>query len=76
MVTWPNTGEVLELFFPPGSEFDAYKAFRDISKTATTEVQIADNHIDSRLLALLGEVVPLVVEIPLKKKSDPHYPDR
>lgn len=50
----PSSAEVAELFFPTGSEHDAYVKLRDIVQSAEGTVTIVDPYVDSSLLTVLG----------------------
>ncbi len=44
---------VTEIFLPPGSQHDAYSYIRQIVSTATREILIVDNYVDSTIFSLL-----------------------
>lgn len=50
----PATGDVVELFFPRGSEHDAYIKLREIAGSARSSLTIVDPYIDSSVLTILG----------------------
>ena len=50
----PSSGEVVELFFPKGSEHDAYIRLRSIIQSAKKSITVVDPYLDSSILTLLG----------------------
>jgi hypothetical protein len=50
----PTSGEVAELFFPKGSEHDAYIRLREIIQSAQSSIMIVDPYMDSSILTILG----------------------
>lgn len=50
----PSSATVSELFFPTGSEHDAYVKLRGIIQTANTSVTVVDPYVDSSILTILG----------------------
>lgn len=50
----PASGAVAELFFPGGSEHDAYTRLRDIIGTAKHKITIVDPYLDSSIFTILG----------------------
>lgn len=50
----PASGEVAELFFPQGSEHDAYVRLREIIQSAQKSITVVDPYLDSSILTLLG----------------------
>lgn len=60
----PASGDVAELFFPQGSEHDAYIKLRDIIGSAQTSIIVVDPYVDSSILKLLGTCKePVAIEI-------------
>jgi len=60
----PAAGNIAELFFPTGSEHDAYVRLRDIVQSAKAAVTIVDPYVDSSILTILGTAqVPLDIRI-------------
>lgn len=52
----PGTIELEEMFFPRGSQHDAYKEIRTILQSATIELAIVDPYIDSTVFPLLSTI--------------------
>ncbi len=50
----PSSREVAELFFPRGSEHDAYVELKKIIQSAQRSIIIVDPYLDSSILTLLG----------------------
>ena len=50
----PASGQVEELFFPRGSEHDAYIRLREIIQVAKRKVSVVDPYLDSAILTLLS----------------------
>ena len=53
----PTTADVSELFFPVGTQHDAYVAIRKILQKATSSITIIDPYLDSSLFTVLKTVV-------------------
>jgi hypothetical protein len=50
----PASGDVAELFFPRGSEHDAYVKLREIAGSARSSITVVDPYVDSSVLTILG----------------------
>lgn len=50
----PSTESVSELFFPSGSEHDAYIQIRDVLNQATKSITIIDPYVDESLFTILS----------------------
>jgi hypothetical protein len=50
----PDSGDVAELFFPHGTEHDAYVKLREIVGSAQSSIAVIDPYVDSSILTLLG----------------------
>lgn len=50
----PSSTTVAELFFPTGSEHDAYVRLREIIQSAKSSVTIVDPYVDTSILMVLG----------------------
>ena len=60
----PTTAAVRELFFPPGTQHDAYVQIRRIVHQARRSIRIVDPYLDGTVFAILGDVQrPLTVEL-------------
>src|SRR5438105_2689906 len=46
--------EVRELFFPPGSQYDAYSGIKSIIDLAQDSIMVVDNYVDPTLFTMLA----------------------
>ena len=64
----PANETVRELFFPQGSQHDAYVHIREIIRHATRSLRIIDPYLDGSVFEILGNVQgPLTVELLVAK---------
>lgn len=56
----PASESVRELFFPQGTQHDAYVHIREIVRRATRSLRIIDPYLDRTVFALLGDVQGLL----------------
>lgn len=61
----PASAEVSELFFPVGTQHDAYVEIRRILQKATISLSIIDPYVDSSLFAVLRTIAGAPIEIEL-----------
>lgn len=52
----PGSGPVLELFFPPESQHDAYVRIREIFQRATQSIRVIDPYLDATIFKVLGSI--------------------
>ncbi|MQM38728.1 hypothetical protein KBTX_02747 [wastewater metagenome] len=61
----PTTAEVSELFFPVGTQYDAYVEIRRILQKATTSLNIVDPYVDSSLFVVLATIAGTPIQVRL-----------
>jgi hypothetical protein len=52
----PATADVSELFFPVGTQHDAYTEIKKLLQKANTSLDIVDPYVDSSLFKVLGTI--------------------
>lgn len=61
----PATAEVSELFFPVGTQHDAYVEMRRILQKAIKSITIVDPYVDSSLFTILGTISSSSISVEL-----------
>ncbi len=61
----PVDADVKELFFPKGTQHDAYIEIREIVKKVSKSIYVIDPHIDSTIFIVLKTIPQLPIEINL-----------
>ena len=67
----PATAEVSELFFPVGTQHDAYLAIREILEKTTGSLTIIDPYVDSSLFTMLKTIPSPSIEVKLLTSKMP-----
>ena len=67
----PATADVSELFFPVGTQHDAYSEIKRLLQKATKSLSIIDPYVDSSLFKVLGTISTGSIEIKLLTYSMP-----
>ncbi|OOG84037.1 hypothetical protein B0E41_11380 [Hydrogenophaga sp. A37] len=72
----PDSANVKELFFPKGSQYDAYLEIRAVLQTSKKSITVVDPYVDQSVLQLFASALKIGMSIKvLTAKVPPDFPN-